>query len=192
MSKKSEPVSEKAYVKKRIHSTPLWGSKLAALGAALLFAFAFSELNTRIDAIDGLLRVYFRAMPDFFSAVKGILQDPEARADMLKLLYLFIVAIAGLIGCAFSPSHRVSWVMIPVAVLCMVFSVQSGWLAIIINPLDYCRLIGGALLCMGSVFKLIQGGYRKHIARQKYYEKRRTGHSGSGSTLIPQRIQKKR
>jgi hypothetical protein len=193
----------KAYVRKKLKARTLPGSELVLCGALVLLIWALGDFLTRLDAMDGLLKVEFNRIQQgkatLGETVGDIWSEPEARRDFLTLIVLAFSCLLGIFGIV---THRMRTGIATLVggTIVLAYDPSRSLILKLVNYNTYVRLTACAILIVGSIIKIIY----VLSAKRKYYAKYDKKHlpevrervpinsNGSSKTLIPVRQKENR
>ena len=188
----------KAYVRKKLKARTLPGSELVLCGALVLLIWALGDFLTRLDAMDGLLKVELNRVQQgkatLGDTVGDIWSEPEARKDFLTLIVLAFSCLLGIFGIV---THRMRTGIATLAggAIVLAYDPSRALILKLVNYNTYVRLAACVILIAGSIIKIIY----VLAAKRKYYAKYDKKHlpevhervpinsNGSSKTLIPVR-----
>ncbi len=188
----------KAYVRKKLKAKTLPGSELVLCGALVLLIWALGDFLTRLDAMDGLLKVELNRIQQGRSTLSDTLSDiwsePEARRDFLTLIVLAFSCLLGVFGII---TYRMCTGMATLVggVIVLFYDPTRSLILKLVNYNTYVRFAACAILIAGSLIKIVYviAKKRKYYAiydnkhRPEAQERIPINSNGSSKTLIPVR-----
>ena len=188
----------KAYARKKLKRKALPGSALVLCGALVLLVWALGDFLTRLDAMDGLLKVEFNRIQQGKATLDETLSEiwgePEARKDLLTLIMLAFSCVLAAFGVITNRMRTGVFTLIG-GIIVLVYDPTRSWILKLIDYNTFVRMGSCILLIAGSVIKIIY----VYAAKRKYFRQYDKKHlpagvdrvpidsNGSSKTLIPKR-----
>ena len=189
---------KKKYIRKKLKKYAPWGCEWVLCGSLILLIWALGEFITRWDAADGLLKVIVNWVRQgkltVLEAVRDIMDEPEARKDLLTLGFLGLGALMGLFGIV---THRLrtGLVTLLIGIAAALYDPYGAFWKRVLSYGLILKMAGALFMIAGSVLKLGSTLSAKHRLGLKYDKKyalktpRRVplDAHGNARTLIPER-----
>lgn len=165
-------------LKEYIYRKPLLGSKLALLGALVMFLWAGWECLLRYDAMDGMTMAYMNLVKNnsipLREAVETIWNTPEARQDWLNLIVLSSIAVFGLFTFFFSRFWKPGILVIPVCILIMFYHTSDSMIVRTLNLFEAVKLASAGAVVCGETLNIYSALQRKHRYKKQLAQKHRS------------------
>ncbi|MBQ3668455.1 MAG: hypothetical protein II920_04420 [Clostridia bacterium] len=196
MKKNTYAEKRKKYIKKRLKKNPPKGGELVLYGSIIILIWALGELNAAYTYIIAWFKTDMRIIEQGYITAKEyffdvILKTPEALNAIRELAILCLSILMGIIGIVFR-NRKISIPMIITAAVLSVYEVADPFWMKVTDYTRYVKLLGCALILMGSAIKIITWVVKRNRAAVKFDKTHKpkglSAQERKAKTLIPERI----